>query len=185
VSAWLARRGARVVGIDNSAAQLATARRLQVEHGHRFPLLHGNAERIDPDASFDFAISEYGACLWADPHRWVPEAARLLRPGGRLAFLVNSRSSSSARRRRKTGARRRSAAAARVWAVSDRVARRPEGRVPPLARRLDSAAAPVRIRDRGSDRGSALPTATTRYPIVTLEWARQWPCEEVWKVRKR
>lgn len=28
-------------------------------------------------------------------------------------------------------------------------------------------------------------TATTRYPFVTLEWARQWPCEEVWKVRKR
>jgi 2-polyprenyl-3-methyl-5-hydroxy-6-metoxy-1,4-benzoquinol methylase len=28
VSAWLARRGARVVGIDNSTAQLATAHRL-------------------------------------------------------------------------------------------------------------------------------------------------------------
>jgi hypothetical protein len=26
---------------------------------------------------------------------------------------------------------------------------------------------------------------TTRYPFVTLEWARMWPCEEVWKVRKR
>ena len=26
--------------------------------------------------------------------------------------------------------------------------------------------------------------ATSRYPFVTLEWARQWPCEEVWKVRK-
>src|SRR5919204_493789 len=32
VSAWLARRGARVVGIDNSASQLETARRLQREH---------------------------------------------------------------------------------------------------------------------------------------------------------
>ena len=28
-------------------------------------------------------------------------------------------------------------------------------------------------------------TATTRYPFVTLDWARQWPCEEVWKARKR
>ena len=91
VSAWLARRGARVVGIDNSEAQLATARRLQRQHGLDFPLLHGNAEAVPyPDASFDFAISEYGACLWADPQRWVPEAARLLRPGGRLVFLVNS-----------------------------------------------------------------------------------------------
>ena len=59
--------------------------------GLDFPLLHGNAEAVPyPDASFDFAISEYGACLWADPLRWVPEAARLLRPGGRLVFLVNS-----------------------------------------------------------------------------------------------
>ena len=91
VSAWLARRGARVVGIDNSEAQLATARRLQRQHGLDFPLLHGNAEAVPyPDASFDFAISEYGACLWADPQRWVPEAARLLRPGGRLVFLTNS-----------------------------------------------------------------------------------------------
>ena len=56
-----------------------------------FPLLHGNAEAVPyPDASFDFAISEYGACLWADPYRWIPEAARLLRPGGELIFLTNS-----------------------------------------------------------------------------------------------
>ena len=81
VSAWLARRGARVVGIDNSEAQLATASRLQRRYGFDFPLLHGNAEAVPyPDSSFDFAISEYGACLWADPQRWVPEAARLLRP---------------------------------------------------------------------------------------------------------
>ena len=33
VSAWMARRGARVTGIDNSANQLATARRLAAEHG--------------------------------------------------------------------------------------------------------------------------------------------------------
>ena len=53
--------------------------------------IHGDAEAIAyPDASFDFAISEYGACLWADPQHWVPEAARLLRPGGQLVFLTNS-----------------------------------------------------------------------------------------------
>jgi hypothetical protein len=27
--------------------------------------------------------------------------------------------------------------------------------------------------------------AISRYPYVTLEWARQWPCEEVWKARKK
>ncbi len=90
VSAWLARHGARPVGIDNSEAQLETARRLQAEHGLEFPLLHGNAEEVPfPDASFDLAISEYGASIWCDPYRWIPEAARLLRPGGRLVFLVN------------------------------------------------------------------------------------------------
>ena len=46
VSAWLARRGARPVGIDNSEAQLETARALQREFGTEFPLLHGNAEEV-------------------------------------------------------------------------------------------------------------------------------------------
>lgn len=90
VSAWLARRGARPVGIDNSPAQLATARRFQEEFGLEFPVHLGNAEATPfPDASFDVAISEYGAALWADPYAWIPEAARLLRPGGRLVFLTN------------------------------------------------------------------------------------------------
>jgi hypothetical protein len=26
--------------------------------------------------------------------------------------------------------------------------------------------------------------ATSRYPFVTVEWARKWPCEEVWKAHK-
>ena len=57
-----------MVGIDNSEAQLASARRLQQQYGLDFPLLHGNGEAVPyPDASFDFAVSEYGACLWADP----------------------------------------------------------------------------------------------------------------------
>jgi SAM-dependent methyltransferase len=90
-SAWLARRGARVVGIDNSERQLETARALQREHRLDFPLIHGNAEAVPlPDASFDLALSEYGASIWCDPDRWIPEAARLLRAGGRLVFLCNS-----------------------------------------------------------------------------------------------
>ncbi len=88
VSAWMYRRGARVVGIDNSAAQLATAARLAAAHQVPLQLIHGNAEQVPlPDASFDFAISEYGAAIWCDPALWIPEAHRLLRPGGRLTFL--------------------------------------------------------------------------------------------------
>jgi len=90
-SAILAKLGARPVGVDPTPAQLATARRMQDETGIRFPLVEAPGERVPlPDASFDLAFSEYGASLWADPKKWVPESARLLRPGGRLVFLTNS-----------------------------------------------------------------------------------------------
>ena len=46
VSSWLARRGARCVGLDLSAEQLATARRLQCGHGLDFPLHEGDAEHL-------------------------------------------------------------------------------------------------------------------------------------------
>lgn len=88
VSAWMTRRGARCIGIDNSERQLETARRLASEHGIDVELIHGNAEDVPyPDGSFDFAVSEYGAAIWADPHKWIPEAWRLLRQGGELSFL--------------------------------------------------------------------------------------------------
>ena len=91
VSAWLARLGARPVGVDLTPAQLDTARRCQERFGLSFPLIEANAEDVPlPDDSFDLAVSEYGACVWCDPERWIPEAARLLRPGGRLVFLTNS-----------------------------------------------------------------------------------------------
>jgi SAM-dependent methyltransferase len=91
VSAWLARLGARPVGVDVTPAQLDTARRCQNEFGLSFALIEANAEDVPlPDDSFDLAVSEYGACVWCDPARWIPEAARLLRPGGRLVFLTNS-----------------------------------------------------------------------------------------------
>jgi SAM-dependent methyltransferase len=186
VSAWLARRGARVVGIDNSEAQLVTARRLQQEYSLDFPLLHGNAEAVPyPDASFDFAISEYGACLWADPQRWVPEAARLLRPGGQLVFLVNSFLMTLC------------VPAEDNVAATDRLLRPAFGmyRVEwpgdlgvefhlshgDWIRLLRACA--FEIEDLIELRPPL--GATTSYSFVTLEWARQWPCEEVWKARKR
>ncbi|MFL6013390.1 MAG: class I SAM-dependent methyltransferase, partial [Gaiellaceae bacterium] len=89
--AWLAKRGARVVGVDITPAQLATARRLEGEFSLGMQFVEANAEETGlPDASFDLALSEYGASIWVDPFRWIPEAARLLRPGGRLIFLCNS-----------------------------------------------------------------------------------------------
>ena len=186
VSAWLARRGARPVGIDNSAAQLATADMLQREFGVSFPLIHGNAEAVPlPDASFDLAISEYGASIWCDPYRWIPEAARLLRPGGRLIFLVNG---------------------AILMCCDSGVDGAPAG---------DRLLKPYfgMHRFEWPDKTSvefhlghgdwfrvlrangfavddlieiqAPEEATTRFPYVTPEWARRWPSEEIWKARKR
>ena len=186
VSAWMARRGARVVGIDNSAAQLATARRLQREHGLDFPLVHGNAEAVPyPDASFDFAISEYGASLWADPERWIPEAARLLRPGGRLVFLTNSFLMTLCVPEEDDAA------------ATDRLLRPAFGmyRVEwPGDHGVEFHLAHgdwIRLLRRSGfeveDLVEVRPPAEARtsYPFVTLEWARRWPCEEVWKARRR
>lgn len=90
-SARLVKRGARPVGVDPTPAQLATARRMQDATDIRFPLIQAPGERVPlPDAGFDLAFSEYGASLWADPRQWIPEAARLVRSGGRLVFLTNS-----------------------------------------------------------------------------------------------
>jgi ubiquinone/menaquinone biosynthesis C-methylase UbiE len=89
--ARLARQGARVVGVDPTPAQLDTARRMMASTGIEFPLVEAPAESVPlPDASFDLAVSDYGASLWADPRKWIPEAARLLRPGGRMLFLTTS-----------------------------------------------------------------------------------------------
>ena len=65
VSAWLMRLGARPVGIDLTPAQLETARAMQQQFGLEFPLLEASAEDVPlPDASFDLAVSEYGASIW-------------------------------------------------------------------------------------------------------------------------
>jgi SAM-dependent methyltransferase len=92
VAAWLKRRGARrVVGVDVTPAQLETARRMEAEFSLGVELVEANAEDTRfPAASFDLVVSEYGASIWCDPYKWVPEAARVLRPGGELVFLRNA-----------------------------------------------------------------------------------------------
>jgi len=186
VSSWLARRGARVVGIDNSSVQLANARRFQHEFGLEFPLIHANAEEMPlAGESFDLAITEYGACLWYDPYRWIPEAARLLRPGGRLIFLTNS-----------TLVLLCSPDTEAEGPAQERLLRDQFG-----MHRFEWPDSPgvefhlchgdwIRLlRSNGFEVEDLIEvrppeSATTRYPWVTLEWARRWPAEEVWKARK-
>jgi SAM-dependent methyltransferase len=186
VSAWLARRGARPVGIDNSPKQLETAARLQHEHDLEFPLLMGNAEHVPyPDASFDLAISEYGACLWADPYVWVAEAARLLRPGGRLVFLTNGYLLMLC------------APDAEEDPATDRMLRPTFGMHrfewpddPSVEFHLAHGDWVRLLRANGFEiedliELQAPEEATSNASFVDPEWARRWPSEEVWVARKR
>lgn len=83
----LAGKGARPVGLGLSPRQLSHARWLMAEAGVEFPLIEGSAELVPlPDACFDIVFCDWGAMTFADPYRTVPEASRLLRPGGLFAF---------------------------------------------------------------------------------------------------
>jgi ubiquinone/menaquinone biosynthesis C-methylase UbiE len=83
----LAKLGARVVGLDVSTRQLEHARAAMEEAGLEFPLLEASGEEVPlGDESFDIVFCDHGAFNFADPRRLVPECARLLRPGGLLAF---------------------------------------------------------------------------------------------------
>lgn len=86
-STALVRRGARAVGLDLSERQLEHSRKLAADTGLSFPLVQASAESVPfADASFDIVFADHGAFSFADPLRSIPEAARILRPGGLLAF---------------------------------------------------------------------------------------------------
>ncbi|HSJ49988.1 MAG TPA: class I SAM-dependent methyltransferase [Actinomycetota bacterium] len=188
VSAWLARRGARPVGLDVSGGQLANARRLQSEFGVRFPLVHADAERTPfRDGSFDLAVSEYGAAIWCDPYRWIPEAARILRPGGALVFLGHSYlamltfppvgPAGETLQRDHFGMHRFE------W-VED-----PDDDGVEFA--ISHGDMIRLLRGSGFDVEDLIEirapeTATTPSdPLAMAEWARRWPVEEVWRARRR
>jgi ubiquinone/menaquinone biosynthesis C-methylase UbiE len=182
-SSWLARRGARPIGVDLTPSQLETARRMQARHGIEFPLIEANAENVPlPDASFDLAISEYGASIWCDPYRWIPEAARLLRAEGDLVFLRYSTLVVLC--------------LPPEGSASDRLARNQFG-----LHRVD------RVRDSSTEfhlahgewirllraNGFTVESLVELAPEpgggesdqrVPVEWARRWPMEEIWKATK-
>jgi len=186
LSSWLARRGARPVGLDNSGRQLATARLLQEEFELRFPLIHADAERAPlRDGSFDLAVSEYGAALWCDPYRWIPEASRILRPGGRLIFLSRSYlamltspdedlPASEQLQRDHFGLHRFD------WFDADGAVEfgLTHGDMIRLLR--DSGFEVEDLVEVQAPEGAETPSD----PLATAEWARRWPIEEAWKARK-
>jgi SAM-dependent methyltransferase len=186
--AHLKRHGARrVVGVDVTPAQLATARRMNDEFGLGLEFLEENAEHTSlPDASFDLAFSEYGASIWCDPALWIAEAARLLRPGGELVFMRGT--------------------TVMVLCMPD------EGNVE--ERLVRSQRGIYRIDWMDEDPGTEFHPGTSElfgilrsngfelvdfrelfapedavdheyYSHVPAEWAKRWPDEEIWRARKR
>jgi ubiquinone/menaquinone biosynthesis C-methylase UbiE len=186
--AWLKKHGAgRVVGIDITPAQLDTARRMNQEFGLGLELIEANAEAVPlPDATFDLAFSEYGASIWCDPYRWIPEAARLLRAGGELIFMSNTDL--------------QMVCSPDDEKVSERLVRPLRG-----MNRLDWYSDPgpstefhlstsdmfQLLRRTGFDvldyrQLYAAEDAVdhSHYSYVPAEWARRWPSEEIWRARK-
>jgi SAM-dependent methyltransferase len=186
VSAWLAQRGARPVGVDVTPAQLATARRCQDETGIRFPLVEASAEDVPlTSASFDLAVSEYGASSWCDPQRWIPEAHRLLRPGGRLWFLRNSTLSILCapdegqptdvlqRPQRGLGRLEWPGELGVEWQL-------PHGELFRLLRRTGFDVLDL-VELYAPDDAVDHPY----YDTFSAEWSRTWPVEEIWVAQKR
>jgi len=184
VSAWLARRGARPVGVDPAAGQLRIARQFQEEFDLPFPLVRAAAEQVPlRSRAYDLVISEYGAAIWADPYAWIAEAARLLRPGGELVFLGNS--------------------TLLMLCVPDQDDLPAEDRLlrdqfgmhrfewpdsPEVEFHLGHGDWIRLLRANGfvvEDLIELRPPAdaASDYQFVTAEWARRWPCEEVWRAR--
>ncbi|MEZ5170710.1 MAG: class I SAM-dependent methyltransferase [Acidimicrobiia bacterium] len=186
LSAWLDAAGARTVALDLSRAQLATAQRCQALFGRRFPLLEATADDVPlRSASFDLVVSEYGAAPWCEPRRWLAEAARLLRPSGKLVFLTNS-----------------------VLAglcvpddeglAGDRLLRSPRELVPVAwpgggiehhpghgqwIRELRAAGFDVEaLHELYAPSDASTPAY---YEIVSADWARRWPAEDLWVARLR
>jgi SAM-dependent methyltransferase len=184
VSGWLARMGWRPVAVDVSPAQLKIAQQLQRETGISFPLICANAEEVPFDnASFDLAISEYGASLWCNPRRWLPEAYRLLRHGGKLVFFTNGAMLMACTPGDGSQATNH---VVRDYFSRYRVEFPGEGAVEFHVThghwvRLLRATGFV-LENLIEVRPPA--GATPRFPLVSLDWARRWPSEEIWIARK-
>jgi SAM-dependent methyltransferase len=184
ISAALGRMGMRPVAVDFSRRQLDLAARLQRELGPSFPLIDANAEEIPyENESFDLALSDYGASLWCEPRRWLAEAHRLLRPRGRLVFVVNSpmlMACTPDDGSRAGGVLVRDSFASPVFEFAA------EGAVEFHLNHGDW------VRTLGAfgftiDRLLEVrppPRAKARYDLASIEWARRWPSEDIWVASK-
>jgi SAM-dependent methyltransferase len=156
------------------------------ETGIEFQLVEAPGESVPlPDASFDLAHSEHGAAVWADPHKWIPEAARLLRPGGRLVFVHGTPLAyvcfPEGQGKITTELHRSYFGLGRTeWSEDDGI-----------EYQLTHGDWIKVLRDSGFEierlvELQAPPDAVDHpfYADLTADWARQWPGEEIWVARK-
>jgi SAM-dependent methyltransferase len=178
-------QGARVTGLDNSSRQLEHARTALEQAGVEFPLVHASAESTGlPDRSFDVVFCDFGAMTFTDPANSVPEAARLLRPGGLFAFSVLTPILDL------------------VWPPGlehpgERLAidywegiKRFEEPCEPIAFQLPYGDWIALFRQNGLTVESLIELrppadAVSSYRSVEdREWARRWPMEQIWRLRR-
>ncbi len=185
--AWLKKAGAAgVVGVDPTPAQLETARRCNDRFGLGLELVEAFGEEVPlPDASFDLVVSEYGASIWADPYRWIPEAARLLRPSGELVFLRNSTLAILCSPEEdvptvETLQRPQFGMYRFQWPNSGVEYHLSHGEWIRLLR-----ANGFEILDLIEVQAPAGAQTHEHYDYVTAEWGRKWPAEEIWRARLR
>jgi ubiquinone/menaquinone biosynthesis C-methylase UbiE len=180
----LAERGARPVGLDVSSRQLQHAHRLMTQAAVDFPLVQASAEDIPlPDASFDIIFCDWGTMAFCDPHRTVAEGARLLRPGGLFAFVTATPIQFLCQDRQTKQLT--------DYLVNDYFAlwrlewedqvhfQLPYGQWIRLFRENG-----LLVEDLIEIQPPREGTSTYRDDAET-EWARHWPMEHIWKVRKR
>jgi SAM-dependent methyltransferase len=184
----LAGIGARPVGVDQSRSQLAHARaavaRSREQADPCVMLVLASATALPfADESFDVVFGDHGAMSFCDPAASVPEVARLLRPGGLLAFSTATPLlylTYDARRDRQSRRLRSSAFGRRHWrfgnGTSDYVV--PTGEW--LSRFRDSGLVAEDLIELRAPKGAT----TTFSSFAPYKWARRWPAEQIWKVRK-
>jgi SAM-dependent methyltransferase len=184
MSAVFAKQGARPVGVDITPAQLDTARRMMAETGIEFPLVEADAGDTGlPSESVDLVFSEYGASIWIDQERFAAEAARLLRPRGRLVFMSTSpivvMCSADDEKVTPELVRDQFGMNRIEWPDAVEFCLPHGDRIDLLHRhgfvieRLYEVQAPESAKTHSF------------YGYVTAEWGRRWPVEEIWAARLR
>jgi SAM-dependent methyltransferase len=181
----LARDGARCIGLDQSRGQLRHARHAQRDARVTFPLVCASGEAVPlADESFDIVFCDHGVFSFCDPDRAVSEAARLLRPGGLLAFNHSTLLHTlcwDAKSEKVSKKLHRPYFGAREFDWGD-------GTVDFHLTYGDWIRCFSRYGLAVDDLVELEPpsTATTTYDsYVDPKWAARWPAEEIWKARKR